>query len=107
LPKVVFSRTLDHVEGNARLADRSLGEEVAALLESTDRNVQVGGADLAAQAIALGLIDEFRLLRSPVIVGGGTRLLPPVAKHIPLDLVETRAFNAGVVYQRYRRASNG
>lgn len=104
LPKVVFSRTLDRVEGNARLAEAPLAEEVAAALEATDKEIEIGGAGLASAAIELGLVDEFHIFRSPIILGGGTPLLPPVAAHVPLDLVETRAFASRVVYERYRRA---
>src|SRR6476619_6179353 len=56
LPKVVFSRTLDRVEGNARLATGSVAEEIAAALAATDKNVEIGGAGLAGQAIELGLV---------------------------------------------------
>ena len=101
LPKVVFSRTLDRVEGNARLAEASLAEEVAAAVRATDRPVSIGGAGLAAQAIELGLVDELRPFRHPVVVGGGTPFLPPVTGRVRLDLVETRAFDSGVVFERY------
>ena len=104
LPKVVFSRTLDGVRSNARLAEAPLAEEVAAALDATDRDVEGGGAGLAAQAIELGLVDELRIFRYPVGVGGGTPLLPPVTEHVPLDLIESRTFNSRVVYERYRRA---
>ena len=100
LPKVVFSRTLTEVHGNARLAKASLAEEIAAA--TTDRDVSIGGADLAGQALEQGLVDELRLFRNPVIVGGGTPLLPPVTAHVPLDLVETRTFGNRVIYERYR-----
>jgi dihydrofolate reductase len=105
LPKVVFSRTLDRVEGNARLASAPLADELAAVRASTDRDVEIGGADLAAQAIALGLVDELRLFRYPVVVGGGTPVLPPVAEHLALELVESRTFSSRVVYERYRRTT--
>src|SRR5947208_3720646 len=71
IPKVVFSRTLDSVEGNARLAEASLAEEVAAALDSTDKHVAIGGAGLAAQAIELDLVDELRIFRYAVVVRGG------------------------------------
>jgi hypothetical protein len=58
LPKVVFSRTLDSVQGNARLAEASVAEEAAAALDATDKDVSIGGAGLAAAAIELGLVDE-------------------------------------------------
>jgi hypothetical protein len=69
IPKVVFSRTLDRVQGNARLA----------------------------------LVDELRMFRYPVVVGGGTPFLPPVTEDVPLDLIETRTFGSRVIYERYRR----
>jgi dihydrofolate reductase len=103
LPKVVFSRTLDSVQGNARLAEAPVGEEVAAALDATDKDVAIGGAGLAAGAIALGLVDELRILRHPVIVGGGTPFLPPVTEDVSLDLIETRTFGSRVVYERYAR----
>jgi len=103
IPKVVLSRTLDSVEGNARLAEASLAEEVAAALDSTDKDVEIGGAGLAAAAIELGLVDELRMFRHPIIVGGGTPFLPPVAEDLPLDLIETRTFGSRVIYERYSR----
>jgi dihydrofolate reductase len=85
IPKVVFSRTLDSVQGNARLAEASVAEEAAA-------------------AIELGLVDELRMFRNPVVIGGGTPFLPPVTEEVPLDLIETRTFGSRVIYERYRRA---
>ena len=104
LPKVVFSRTLDRVQGNARLAEASLADEVAAALDATGKDVAIGGAGLAAQALDLGLVDELRIFRYPVVVGGGTPLIPPVTKAIPLDLIETRTFGSRVIYERHRRS---
>jgi dihydrofolate reductase len=103
IPKVVFSRTLDSVQGNARLAEASVAAEAAAALDATDKDVAIGGAGLAAAAIDLGLVDEVRAFRHPVVVGGGTPFLPAVAQEIRLDLVETRTFGSRVVYERYRR----
>jgi dihydrofolate reductase len=103
LPKVVFSRTLDSVQGNARLAERSVAEEVAATLAATDKDVEIGGAGLAAAAIELGLVDELRMFRNPIVLGGGTLFLPPVTEDVPLELIETRTFGSRVIYERYRR----
>jgi dihydrofolate reductase len=103
IPKVVFSRTLDSVQGNARLAEGSVAEEVVAALDATDRNVAIGGAGLAAAAIELGLVDELRIFRHPVVVGGGTPFLPPITEDVPLDLIETRTFGSRVIYERYQR----
>src|SRR3954454_5804479 len=61
IPKVVFSRTLDSVQGNARLAEASVAEEVARTRATTDKDVSIGGAGLAAQAVELGLVDELRM----------------------------------------------
>jgi dihydrofolate reductase len=104
LPKVVFTRTLDSVQGNARLAERSVAEEVAAALEATDKDVSIGGAGLAAAAVELGLVDELRMFRHPIVVGGGTPFLPPVTEAVSLELVETRTFGSRVIFERYRRA---
>src|SRR5215212_97960 len=104
IPKVVFSHTLDSVQGNARLAEASLAEEVTAALDATDKDVGIGGAGLAAAAIELGLVDELRMFRYPVVVGGGTPFLPPVTEDVRLDLVETRTFGSRVIYERYGRA---
>jgi dihydrofolate reductase len=103
LPKVVFSRTLDRVQGNARLAEAPVAEEVAAALDATDKDVSIGGAGLAAAAIELGLVDELRIFRNSVIVGGGTPFLPALAEDVRLDLVETKTFGSRVIYERYRR----
>jgi dihydrofolate reductase len=84
LPKIVFSRTLDSAQGNARLAEGSVAEEVAATLAATSKDVEIGGASLAATAIELGLVDELRMLRHPIVVGGGTPFLPPVTEDVPL-----------------------
>jgi dihydrofolate reductase len=104
LPKVVFSRTLTSVQGNARLAEASVAEEVAAALGATDKHVEIGGAGLAAQAIELRLVDELRMFRYPVVVGGGTPFLPPVTQDVRLDLLETRTFASRVIYERYTSA---
>ena len=103
IPKVVFSSTLDSVQGNARLAEAPVAEEAAAALDATVKDVSIGGAGLAAEAVELGLVDELRMFRHPVVVGEGTPFLPPVTEDVPLDLVETRTFGARVIYERYRR----
>jgi dihydrofolate reductase len=106
IPKVVFSRTLDGVQGNARLARASVAEEVAAALAATDKDVSIGGAGLAAAAVELGLVDELRMFRNPIVVGGGTPYLPPVGEDVRLDLMETRTFGSRVIYERYRRVGD-
>ncbi len=104
LPKIVFSKTLEQVEGNARLATRGAAEEVAELKEQPGKDLAVGGAGLAATLTKLGLIDEYRLFVSPVVLGRGTRFFPALEERINLELAETRTFGSRVVYLRYRRA---
>jgi dihydrofolate reductase len=102
-PKIVFSKTLDKVEGNARLVRDGVAEEVAELKEQPGKDLAVGGAGLASTLIELGLVDEFRLFINPVVVGGGTPYFPPVQERIDLELIETRTFGSRVVYVRYGR----
>lgn len=107
IPKVVFSRTLDSVVGNARLAEKPLVEEVADALAATDGDVEIGGADLAGQALERGLVDELSLFRHPVVLGGGIPLLPPLTEPIPVELVGTRTFAARVIHECYRLPGTG
>jgi dihydrofolate reductase len=102
LPKVVFSRTLENVEGNARLAEGGIAEEVARLKQEPGKDLGVGGAGLAATLVELGLVDEYRLFVSPVVLGGGTPFFPALDERVNLELVETRTFGSRVVYLRYR-----
>jgi dihydrofolate reductase len=104
LPKLVFSTTLETVEGNARLATDGVAEEVARLKEQPGKDLAVGGAGLASTLIELGLVDEYRLFVSPVVLGAGTPYFPALEERIDLELVETRAFGSRIVYTRYRRA---
>jgi dihydrofolate reductase len=103
LPKVVFSTTLAAVQGNARLAADGLAEEIERLrAEPGEGDIAIGGATLAAEAAALGLIDEYRARIYPVLVGGGIPFFPQHERRVDLELVETRTFNSRVVDLRYR-----
>jgi dihydrofolate reductase len=104
LPKVVFSRTLERVEGNATLATGGIAEEVARLKEQPGKDLAVGGAALAASFIELGLVDVFQLFVVPVVLGAGTPFFPPLEHRIELELLETRTFGSRVTYLHYRRA---
>ena len=105
LPKVVFSTTLSAVQGTARLASGGLAEEIERLrAEPGEGDIAIGGATLAAEAAALGLIDEYRARVYPVLVGGGTPFFPQHEHRVDLELVETRTFSSRVVYLRYRVA---
>ena len=102
----MFSTTLESVVGNTRLARESVGEEVARLKEQPGKDIAVGGAGLARECMKLGLIDEWRLFLSPVLLGGGTPYFPTLEKVINLELIETRTFGSRVVYLRYGRVPN-
>ena len=105
LPKVVFSTTLPAVQGNARLASGGLAEEIERLrAEPGEGDIAIGGATLAAEAAALGLIDEYRPRVYPVLAGGGTPFFPQRGRRVDLELVETRSFSSRVIYLRYRVA---
>lgn len=103
LPKVVFSRTLGAVQGQARLAAGGLAEEIEQLrAEPGDGDIAIAGATLAAEAAALGLIDEYQIRVYPVLLGGGTPYFAHGERRVDLDLVETRRLGPRVVYLRYR-----
>lgn len=104
LPKVVASTTRTEVEGtNTRLMTGSLGDEIERLRsEPGDGDIAIGGAELAAAAAALDLIDEYRPFVYPVLVGGGRPFFPHEGRKVDLELVRTRTFDSGVVASRYR-----
>jgi dihydrofolate reductase len=105
LPKVVFSTTLSAVQGNARLASGGLAEEIERLrAEPGEGEIAIGGATLAADAAALGLIDEYRAMVYPVLVGGGISFFPERERRVDLELIETHTYSSRVVYLRYRVA---
>lgn len=101
--KIVFSNTLESVDGNARLVRGDASAEVARLKSEPGGDLGVGGAGLAAGLIARDLVDEYRLFINPVILGGGTPFLPGLDRRLELDLLETRLFGTHVVYLRYGR----
>ena len=104
IPKIVFSTTLEYVEGNARLVRDGVAEEVATLKRQPGKDLAVGGAGLASTLIELGLVDEYQLFVNPVVLGGGTPYFPALEERIDFELVETRTFGSRVVYVRYQRA---
>lgn len=103
LPKVVFSTTLSAVRGHARLASGGVAEEIERLrAEPGEGDIAIGGATLAAEAAAAGLIDEYRAVVYPVLVGGGIPFFPRDERRVDLELVETRTFTSKFVYLRHR-----
>jgi len=107
IPKIVFSKTLEQVQGNARLVRDNIAGEVARLKAQPGKALEISGPTIASTVIQLGLVDEYRLFVQPVILGSGTPFFPPLAGKINLQLVETRWFSSGVVYLRYRPADKG
>jgi len=100
--KIVYSRTLANVSSARTRIERELDAEAVRRLKATSqRDISVGGPELAAQAIGAGLVDECGLFLTPVIVGAGTRALPANVR-VMLMLLAERRFGSGVVYVRYR-----
>ena len=106
LPKVVFSKTLDKVEwNNSRLVKASLAEEVARLKQQPGKDLALfGSADLASSFMRLGLIDEYRILVNPVVLGAGNPMFKDVKGRPALKLLKTETLRSGVVILSYRPA---
>lgn len=102
-PKIVFSKTLEQVQGKARLVRDNIAAEVMKLKQQSGQNMDLGGPTLAATFMRLGLIDEYRLFVQPVILGSGTPFFPALDHPIELEFVETHTFGSGVVYLRYQQ----
>jgi dihydrofolate reductase len=100
-PKVVFSTSLEAVQWNSRLVSGDVGEELARLKAEFDGDLGLGGPTLAASFIQRGLVDVFRLVVHPVILGGGTPFFPALATPLRLRQTETRHFDSGVVLLGY------
>ena len=105
IPNVVFSTSLDQVGWNSRLVKGDIAEEVNKLKAGPGKDMNVGGAGLAASFMQLGLIDEYQLFVNPIVLGGGTPMFPSLENKINLRLVETRTFGSGVVFLCYRPAN--
>ena len=100
--KIVYSRTLDGPSTSRTRIERDFdADAVRRLKDDAERDLAVGGAELAAQALRAGLVDELHLLLAPVVVGGGKRALPDDVR-LPLELAGERRFANGVVHLHYR-----
>ncbi|HWD03784.1 MAG TPA: dihydrofolate reductase family protein [Amycolatopsis sp.] len=100
-PKVVFSSTIDKVDGNARLVTGDAVAEIARLKAEDGGPMRVGGATLAGAAVRAGLVDEYDVVTHPVLVGGGTPFFTRLDSPVNLNLVQTLSFPGGVVLTRY------
>jgi dihydrofolate reductase len=100
--KVVYSRTLESVSSARTRIERDFDSEaVRALKGAAERDLTIGGAELAGVALGAGVVDEIQLFLNPVVVGGGKRALPDGVR-VGLELLDERRFGSGVVYLRYR-----
>src|SRR3954468_17374634 len=103
-PKIVFSSSLDKVDWNSRLVRGDVGEELARLRTEFKGDLEVAGPTLAKSFIERGLVDEYRQVVHPVILGAGTPFFPKLERPIGLRLIETRRFESGAMYLRYAAA---
>lgn len=106
IPKVIFSKTIDHLDWNAtRIARGDLVEEITRLKQEPGKHILAhGGARFAQSLSRLGLVDEYQLVIHPVVLGSGLPLFPELPEPLQLDLIETRAFPSGAVLHVYRPA---
>ena len=103
--KIVYSRALPRVSSARTRIEREFDRDaVRRLKQSSGADIAVGGAELAGQAIAAGLVDECHLFLNPILVGGGKRALPDQV-HARLQLLDERRFGNGVVHLHYRTSA--
>jgi dihydrofolate reductase len=99
--KIVYSKTLETASSARTRIKRNFDpEDVQQLKASAERDISIGGPDLAAQAIKAGLVDEYHMFVVPYVAGGGTRFLPDNVR-LELDLLDERRFGNGVVHLHY------
>lgn len=104
IPIVVFSRTLDRAEGeNTRIVRSNLQDEIIKLKQEEGKDILMGGVDIPSQLIELGLVDEYRFVIQPIVVGEGRRLFDDVSlpERLQLTLVESKIFQSGCIALRY------
>jgi dihydrofolate reductase len=102
--KIVYSTTLETVYSARTRIERDFDPDAVRQLKAgAERDLTVGGPHLAAQAITSGLVDEYHLFVTPIVVGGGTRSLPE--SRLSLELLDERRFGNGVVHLHYRTRS--
>ena len=106
LSKIVFSRTLKTVDWkNSRLAKGNIAEEIATLKRQPGKDIALfGSADLASTLMRLGLIDEYRILVNPIVLGDGKPMFKNVRDRTTVKLQKTETFRSGVVVLNYQPA---
>ena len=103
--KIIFSRSLDHVEDkNTRIVRTSLQDEILKLKQRAGKNILLGGVDVPSQLVALGLVDEFCFVVHPVVAGEGRRLLDAVSlQGLQLKFLKSNILKSGCVALRYSK----
>lgn len=102
ISKVVFSRSLESAEGsNTRIVRTKLQDEILKLKHEQGKDILIGGVTVPSQLIELGLVDEYRFVVQPLVVGEGRRLLEGISLGLQLRLVESKIFESGCVALRY------
>jgi dihydrofolate reductase len=106
LPKIVFSKTLLAAEWkNSRLVKGNAAEEISRLKHLPGKDMLVfGSAVLASSLLQLGLVDEYRIILQPVLLGSGNSLFQDITERIQMKLISAKAFGSGVVLLSYQRA---
>jgi dihydrofolate reductase len=102
--KIVFSQSLDRVEGqNTRIVRTKLQDEILKLKQEQGKSILTGGVDIPSQLVELGLVDEYRFVIQPIVAGKGRRLLEGVSlpERLKLKFVESKIFKSGCVALRY------
>jgi len=107
ISKIVISRTLDKADwNNTRLIKDNVAEEITRLKQQPGKDLAIfGSANLTASLMQLGLVDEFRIMVNPIVLGKGTPLFQGVSQPIKLKLIKTRAFGSGNVLLYYQPAT--
>src|SRR5512140_2902227 len=103
IPKIVFSSTLERVEGNARLERGDPVAVITRLKEQPGPDLSVGGVQLASALMQAGLVDEYHIFFQPIILGAGRPIYPALNEAVRLKLVESHTFHSGIVFLRYQR----
>jgi dihydrofolate reductase len=102
MPKIIFSRTLDKVGWNAKLIKDNIAEEIQKTKQQPGKDLALfAGADVASSFIKLGLIDEFRLIVNPVVLGSGKPLFKNIKSKLKLKLIKSKSFNCGNIILFY------
>ena len=104
--KIVFSRSLDRTEDrNTRIVRTNLHDEMLKLKQEPGKNILVGGVDIPSQLIKLGLVEEYRFVVGPIVVGEGRRLWDGVSlpERLQVKLADTKIFKSGCVALRYSK----